>query len=276
VIHVNGVGASAFFCLHAARAAKAPVLLRLNREIRRKDTSNSVIGRALAEAAWVVAVSSPVLEQARRVAPAVAPRSSVVHSGVDVPARAPDRVIVEPPTVLCVGRLVRDKGFHLALDALPAILRRVPAARMRIAGDGPELAALRRQAGALGITEHVDFTGLIPPDEVSTLISAATIVVIPSLTEGLPMTALQASAMGRPIIASSVGGLSGIVRHGETGLLVDLDPAAIAAAVARLLEDPDEAARLGRAAWQRAGALFGIEQCADAYADLYRRLSRAA
>ena len=141
---------------------------------------------------------------------------------------------------------------------------------MTIAGHGLEAAALRERAEALGIAEFVDFTGWVAPDEVPALLTSASLVVMPSRSEGLPLVGLHTAAMGRPVVASRSGGLPAVVEHGETGLLVDLEPAALAAAICRLLDAPDTAARMGRAAWQRARALFTLEQCAEAYDRLYR------
>jgi glycogen(starch) synthase len=279
LVHLNGVGPSAFFCLPVAQALRVPILVRLNSElgdVQRRDPSGTLLESALNSAAWVVSVSSLVLEQARAVAPSIEPISSVIYTGVDVRAEPPAPAPRRPPRILCLGRLVRDKGFDVALDAFPAILRRAPAARMVLAGDGPERVPLERQAAALGVGAHVDFTGWIVPNDVADTIAAATVVVMPSRRDALPSVALEAAAGGRVTVASRAGGLPEIVRHGETGLLVDLDAGAFAAAIAALLEDPAALDRMGRAAWERARATFSRHQCLESYEALYRRLALPA
>jgi glycosyltransferase involved in cell wall biosynthesis len=272
VVHLNGVGASTFFCLHAVAATKVPLVARLNRELSETQAGASLMQRVLETASWTVGVSPQVLKQAREVAPRLAGKSSVIQSGVQVPAQVPGAPPHDPPAILGLGRLVRDKGFDVLLEALPAILERCPSARLTIAGDGPEREPLRRQAAALGLSARVTFTGWVAPDDVPGLMAAATVVVMASRTEGLPMVGLQAAAAGRPVVATRAGGLPAVVQDGETGVLVDLEASALSAAIGRLLGDPAAQARLGRAAWERARALFQLENCADAYAALYRAL----
>jgi glycogen(starch) synthase len=168
---------------------------------------------------------------------------------------------------------VREKGFDVALAAFAVIARRRAGVHLTIAGDGPERAALQEQASALGIAAAVEFTGWVAPDAVPDLIAGAAVVAIPSRSEGLPAVALEAAAMGRPVVAARVGGLPEVVLHGQTGLLVDVDSEALAGAFTALLDDPETARQMGRAAWQRARDVFSRDRCIDAYDALYRRLA---
>lgn len=278
LIHLNGVGVSSFFCLGAA-PAQLPLLVRVNREHGPAGASgdgSTLLEHVLDRAAWVAGVSAAALEQARRIAPQIAARSSVVYNGVEAPSRQPDTPPRDPPRILCLGRLVRDKGFDVAIEALPAILARWPRLRVTVAGDGPERASLQNRVRALGLEKAVEFAGWVEPAAVPRLIGSATLLVMPSRTDGLPAVALQAAAMGRPVVATRVGGLPEIVLHGETGLLVDLNGGAIAEAVNALLDRPEELQRLGLAAWRRAREVFSPEACVDAFDELYRRLGAAA
>jgi glycosyltransferase involved in cell wall biosynthesis len=142
-----------------------------------------------------------------------------------------------------------------------------------IAGDGPERWVLERQAAELNLTGVVDFVGWVSPDKVPELINAATIVIIPSRWEGLPLVALEAASMARPIVATQISGLSEIVLHQQTGLLVDPeDTVGLAGAIALLLIHPEQAAQMGRAGRSRVQELFSWEHCVDAYDALYRKL----
>ena len=109
------------------------------------------------------------------------------------------------------------------------------------------------------------------------MLNSATVVVMPSRTEGLPIVALQAALMARPIVATRVGGLPEAVLHQETGLLVERgDSKALAEAIAALLAHPEMGSTMGQAARHRAQKLFNLERCVDAYDALYRRLIQEA
>jgi glycosyltransferase involved in cell wall biosynthesis len=276
LIHLNGIGPNVFFCRNAAQSLRVPLLVRVNRELgppSKHAVAGTLVTQVLQRAAWVIGVSAATLEQARAIAPAIATRSSLIYNGVDSAADMPDAAPAGPPRILCLGRLAREKRFDLAIGALPAILQRSPAARLTVAGDGPERAALVAQAGALGVAPAVEFIGWVAPDAVAPVIAAATVVVLPSQSEGLPAVALQAAALGRPVVATRTGGLPEIVQHGDTGLLVEPDGRGLAAAIVALLDDPAMARRLGRAAWRRAREVFDQQRCVDAYDALYRQLA---
>lgn len=279
LIHINGISPSTFFCLQAARAHSIPLLLRLNRQPFEHEAGSrpgTLLEHALRRAAWVVAVSEGIAAQARRLVPEITTRSSAIYNGIDVPPEAPAPPSCDPPRLLCLGRLVHSKGIDIAIDAFVSVLRHWPRARLIIAGDGPERAALQDQAIARGIAEAVEFIGWIPPDETARIIAQATLVLIPSRTDGLPTVAIQTAAMGRPIVSTRVGGLPEAVRHGETGLLVDGSSSAMSAAIDRLLQEPDTITRMSIAAWRHAQAVFDPRRCIDAYDELYRRIGCAS
>jgi glycogen(starch) synthase len=192
---------------------------------------------------------------------------------LDVPALLPQPLPNDLPRLLCLGRLAAQKGFDLAITALASIAGRFPNARLIIAGDGPERPALERQVAGLGLADSVDFTGWVSPDEVLTLINRATMVVMPSRWEGLPSVVLQAAMMARPVVATRVSGLSEVVVHQKTGLLVEPeDLNGLAEAIAWLLDRPETAARMGQAGRRRVQEEFSWARCVDAYDALWRRL----
>jgi glycosyltransferase involved in cell wall biosynthesis len=276
VIHLNGVTPSAFFCVPAACSAATPLLVRLNRLLMPSVArGGTLLENALHAAAWVVGVSNAVLEPARHFMPDIRARSSLIYNGVDASADPPAPPPCSPPVILALGRLVHDKGFDLALAAFAEVARRRPDARFWIGGDGPERAALEQQAAALGIAGRVEFLGWIAPDAVSRLIADATMLVMPSRTEGLPAVALEGAALGRPVVATPAGGLREVLEDGRTGLLVRPDVAEFGEAICRLLNEPETIARMGEAAWQRACRFFNHQRCVDDYDRLYRRLAAA-
>jgi glycogen(starch) synthase len=277
VVHVSGVGPSAAFHLMGGGASAVPVVVSLRTEVlaSQQARNGSVLQRLVRGADWVTGVSREVLEQARRLAPEVSGRSSVLYNFVDPPDRAMPPPPLDPARVVCLGRLVAAKGFDLALRAWPAILARHHAARMVVAGDGPEAASLRRLAGDLGVAHAVDFVGPVAPDAVADLLAASTLVLVPSRREGLSMVAIEAGMLARPVVATRTGGLPEVVVDGWTGRLVPPeDVAALADAVCAVLSRPAVAAELGRRARDRVTTVFARDRCIDAHADIYARLGR--
>jgi glycogen(starch) synthase len=123
---------------------------------------------------------------------------------------APDEKLV-----LLVGRLVYEKGFHLALDALPGLIRRVGRVRFLIAGSGVAEAELKSQATRLGLMEHGTFVGWAGDDVLHSLYRIADLCLVPSIYEPFGLVALEAMASGCPCIVADTGGLREVVPRGR-------------------------------------------------------------
>jgi glycogen synthase len=121
----------------------------------------------------------------------------------------------EEKLVLLVGRLVYEKGFQLALDALPGVIDRVENVRFLVAGSGTHEAELKAQAERLGLTEHGVFLGWIGDDALHSLYRIADLCVVPSIYEPFGLVALEAMASGCPCIVADTGGLREVVPPGE-------------------------------------------------------------
>lgn len=169
-----------------------------------------------------------------------------------------------------VGRLVPVKGFDLLVRALPAIVEAVPSARLVLVGDGPDQARLEAEARTLGVAERLVLAGA--HDQVVPFLSAADLLVAPSRNEGLGKTLVEAMALSRPVVATRVGGIPGVVVDGETGRLVPPEnPGALAAAVTELLLNPGLRHRMGEAGRRRAEQ-FSLRVMESRLLDLYRSL----
>ena len=120
--------------------------------------------------------------------------------------------------VLLIGRLVYEKGFQVALDALPGVIERLGDVRFLVAGSGTHEAELKKQARKLGLTEHGTFLGWIGDDVLHSLYLIADLCVVPSLYEPFGIVALEAMASGVPCIVADTGGLREIVPNFEVGL----------------------------------------------------------
>ena len=152
--------------------------------------------------------------------------------------------------ILTVARLTVQKSIDTLIDALAL----VPGARLTIIGDGPERAALEQQARALNLQDCVEFLGTLPQKELPRYYAECAVFVLPSIREGMGLVLAEALLCGAPVIAANSGGVTDIVKDGETGLLFrERDPRALADAITTLLNDRARAARLASngAAWVR-------------------------
>jgi glycogen synthase len=277
LVHLNSFGPSVLLHHDTASAHGAPLLITLHttpQHINARSLGrDGLFGKTLRKADWVTCVSNAVLAHARELVPEIGTHSSVVYNSFVAPAFAPDPLPTNPPRLLCLGRLVHEKGFDLALKALVSIVDRFPTARLVIAGDGPARSFLENQVTELGLLHSVEFVGWVIPEKVPELINTATVVIMPSRNEGLGSVALEAALMARPIVALRDGGLPEIVLHRKTGLLVDDgDHKALAEAIQLLLDHPETAAAFGEAARWRIEEVFSFDRYVDAYDAIYRKL----
>jgi glycogen(starch) synthase len=278
LVHVQLTDPSVFFLLRAARGAGPPLVVTVPIALPEAPAGpDGVLSRALREARWVTAVSQAILTDVCRHAPDVAGRSSVIYCGLPEHPRPPAPLDpAAPPRVLCLGRLVPEKGFDLAVAAFERLAARHPRARLDIAGDGPARPALERQIRAAGLEARVQLLGWVAPERVPALMDAATVVVVPSRwVEALSLVAIQAAQRARAVVATDRGGLPEVVAHGDTGVIVPpADPARLAAALDGLLSDPDVAGRMGERARRRAREYFDLGRHVERYNALYEWVIR--
>ena len=147
--------------------------------------------------------------------------------------------------VLLIGRLVYEKGFQIALEAMPELIERVPNTRFLVAGSGTHELELKKQAEQLGLMDHGTFLGWIGDDVLHQLYRIADVCVVPSIYEPFGLVALEAMASGCPCIVADTGGLREVVPHGEVGLRFRTrDPEALGRMVERVLTDAELTGRL--------------------------------
>lgn len=190
-------------------------------------------------------------------------RVSVIPNGIDVrhwrvadADRSAARQRWGPangPLIVFTGRLEVEKGIFTLLDAMPRILPYAPAARLVVGGSGGQADAFDRECASRGLTGIVRRTGWLAEDELRGLVGAADVAVVPSLYEPFGLVALEAMALGAPVVCARTGGLADVVDPGVTGLLFEPgDAAALAAAVVAAIADPAASRARAEAA---AGAL---------------------
>lgn len=199
----------------------------------------------------------------------------VIGTGVD-PSTLGVTLPSELGRMVHVGRLVEKKGAKYLVAAMSTIVRRVPGAHLTIIGDGPLKDDLQRQIADLNLEQHVSLLGPQAHRDVLREIQAATVLILPSVTasdgdqEGLGQVLLEASALGRPVVATRHGGIVDAVLDGVTGALVpERDVAALAEATIRYLQDPDLCVKHGLAGRDHVERHFDSRQNATAVSRVY-------
>ena len=200
----------------------------------------------LQDAAGVITISDFHLEYLQSTYGSLADNVQRVYNGLDLeefPYKSP---LSRPPIILAIGRLVEKKGFSDLIDACAILARQGRGFRCRIIGAGPLAAELAEQASRLGVESFIELVGPLPQREVIQEIHAAAVLAVPCIVgkdgdrDGLPNVIQEALALGTPVVSTDVTGIPEVVRHEETGLQVpQQDPKALAAAIDRLLSDPE-------------------------------------
>ena len=198
----------------------------------------------------------------------------VIPSGVeipDLPSLGRWDLAGRVPVIGTAGPLERVKGHHYFLDAARRVLDAGCRAEFVIAGAGREERNLRQLTLKLQIAEKVTFATHVR--QYTEVLQALDIFVLPSLQQALGTVMIEAMALAKPVIASSVGGIYSVVKHNQNGLLIPgRDPVALAEAIAQLLEHPEEAARLGAAAREQVAREFNVQRMTQQTANLYRQV----
>ena len=180
---------------------------------------------------------------------------------------------ISGPYFIFVGMLIYLKGIHHLIRAFKEAALRHPAARLVIAGQGTEEEKLKALARELNLQQQVIFAGHLEQTVLAAYIKASRALILPSLTEGLGRVAIEAQFLGKPVIASRVGGIPEIVTDGETGLLVEPgDESALAEAMARLLDDEALAERMGAAGRVAVRDKFSYQDYYSAYHAMVRKV----
>ncbi len=174
------------------------------------------------------------------------------------------------PQVLCVGRLVPEKGHAILLDAVADLARDGQELEAVLVGSGPMRTRLEQLALELGVSDRVTFRGALGQEQVTDCYADATLVCSASFAEGLPTVLMEAMASGRPVIATAISGVRELVRDGDTGLLVTPGRAdELAAAIATLIHDPQLRLRVASAGRERVLREFDVDRSAAQLAALF-------
>lgn len=255
-------GVPAILTIHNTLQISAPVRLGA------KVTEKWLAGRT---ARWV-AVSAYLRNYARQELGVPPEKMETILNGVDFPPEIPPRQ--ERPVLGTVARLIPAKGVDVFLRAVQLLRPEIPELKALVVGEGPEGARLRTMSRDLGLESIVEFLGY--REDVAEQLGRMAVFVLPTRSEGLGISVLEAMARGVPVIASAVGGVPELVRHQVTGLLVRPgEYGAIARGARRLLADREGAETLRKNAYREVAANFSARAMLEQTAATYRRVLHA-
>jgi glycosyltransferase involved in cell wall biosynthesis len=245
----------------------------------RSRVYNRIDRLALRGADRVVAVSGSMRELLVRHGVAEE-RIQVIHNAVDSLETAPARPAAEVRSGLglgreqrivgVVGRLSREKGQRVFLRALETVVRRLPGLTALVIGDGPDRGFLEEFSRRNGLAGHVLFLGY--QERVADFYQLLELLVLPSLSEGLPNSVLEAMSFGIPVLATSVGGVPEVIRNGNGVMVPPDDPSSLANEMIKLLDDEERRRAIGEQGKRSLHPKFSPTGRVQQIVDLYRLL----
>jgi glycosyltransferase involved in cell wall biosynthesis len=233
--------------------------------------------RKLSDAAAAVTVSDYNVDYMRRMCGPAADRLRRIYNGLDLRDFPYHEPAERPARVLAVGRLVEKKGFADLLEACAILARLGREFDCWIVGSGELEADLKQRIERLALGERVALLGARPRREIVRLVHEAAVLAVPCVVgqdgnrDGLPTVLLEAMALGTPCVSTDVTGIPEVLRDGETGLMVPQhDPAALAAAIERLLSDPALRVALATRARRQVEQYFDIHRNTVTLREMFR------
>jgi glycogen(starch) synthase len=274
ILHVHSATQASVFYLDRIfrkQGSQVPLIVTQHGTLEENDKTQ-VTRRMILGADLLTAVSDAALASAIEFAGRTAASRKIYNGIATDPDSRAGREMPPRHKLLCVGRMQREKGFDLAIEALAALRDGGLEADLALVGYGEDQPRFEHRVGELGLSQHVQFLGTLDRAQVRTLMAESSILLAPSRTrEGFCLAAAEAATVGTPCIVSDVGGLPETVEHEVTGLVVpneDID--SLARSARRLLLDRDLWSRLSRQAHERSRVRFGFERCVDSYVAAYR------
>jgi len=273
LVHTHLVHADVYGAYAAARARARLVSTKHNDDPFRSGRGRYAERMLTRRADRVICITKALARFNREVVGLPAEKLRVVHYGLDAPPqpwgmRGGPELPPDTPVLLAICRLVPQKGLDVAVEALAGVREQHPDAHLVVLGEGPLRDELSSLAAGYGIDGAVSLPGRV--GDVAWWLRRAAVIVHPARWEGFGLALLEAMLSARPVVATAVSSIPEIVVDGETGLLVPPDdPAALAAAVSDLLDDPARASAMGEAGRARALTEFSVERMAERTVSVY-------
>jgi L-malate glycosyltransferase len=241
-----------------------PAVLRLNRMIR----------AAQQRRATTLLLSTPAAASRLAIDPSPGMHVREISPGIDDRAWVPG-ADTTGQDVLFLANLEVRKGIHLALDAFERLVPRLPAARLIVAGRGPELEAVQRRISSTPALARVELLGHLPRDQVMATMQNSDVYCLPSYDEPFGMTALEAMACAKPVVATAAGGLDHLVPDAGGRKVPPGDAAALAEALYEVLADPERRHAMGRHNRQVVKQRYAWARVVDRLEEAYEEALRA-
>lgn len=279
VLHVHTAPYSSFWrdaaYMSAAMTVRCPVILHLHGSGFESfydacgTAARALIRELLERAAWIAAPSQQLVSSVRSISASA--NAGFLPNPVAIPA-GEDEGAARPNMILFLGKLAPQKGIFDLIDAVASLRREVPDVRLVCAGEGGRI-AVARYAERLGVADAVKFTGWVGPSGKRALLQSAALFALPSYSEGMPMSLLEAMAAGVPVIATPVGGIPEVVADGASGFLAAPgDVATLARLLRKLLLDRELAAKVGAAGRETVRLRFAPERALARLEQVYAEL----
>lgn len=272
-LHNHFANSGATVGLIAARYSGLPWSLTLHGISETDYPAGPLLAAKLEQACFVACASYFMRAQAMRIVdPSHWGKMTVVRCGVDLAVlpKARPHIGGAPPKIICVGRLSPEKGHFGLLEALAGIASHGAEFELIIVGDGPTGPSIKLRASQLGLLERIRFAGALSESETLAQISAADVLVLPSLMEGLPVVLIEAMALHRPVVTSQVAGIPELIDDSGAGLLFtpsDWDD--LARKLSAMIAARGEWQRMGNAGRIKVEEEFRVELSAARMARLF-------
>jgi len=275
--HFVTVAAHTAYLAHLATGVPFTVTAHA-KDIYRHGVDPAIFAEVVAAATGLVTVCEANEQHIRRVLLAGAPcRVVVIPNGLPLDDLPPPQPPASRSGILAVGRLVEKKGFDILVEAAALLRDRGRAVPITIIGAGDRHQALHEQIQRLGLDPQVQLAGPLPREEVLRRMAGGRLLAVPCVTgadgnrDALPTVVIEAMACGLPVVATPVGGIGEMVRHGREGLLVpEHDVEALADALAEILDHDDLWAQLSAAGPQRVAERFRQDTTLPMLLELFR------
>jgi len=268
LVHIHGIYWLGMATATVASSMDVPVLMHVHGSLTGKEPR--YVRDRLRDAPWMCAVSDAVRTSVARECDRTKP-IHLVRNGVEDPLATTRPFASFSPSVAMVGRLSPEKGFDDGLRALQGVRTQLGDLRVRLVGAGPEATRLRELAASLDMLDCLDYYGQLRHGDALRVILGSDVVLIPSTgIEGFSLVAAESALLGRPVVATTAGGLPETVLDDVTGLLVAPgDRGAMEWQLLRLLVDPALRNTLGQQARRRALGDFTLGRFVSDIAEMY-------
>jgi colanic acid/amylovoran biosynthesis glycosyltransferase len=234
------------------------------------------LAKLMESAAAIVTVSDYAARHLKERFPASSAKVQRIYNGIDVSRFQPTDPAEGVPAIISIGRLIEKKGFGDLISACELLRSHGRAFRCSIIGEGPLEESLRTQIATAGLVQQVELTGPQTQEQIATRLGRGTMFVLPCVRDAeggmdnLPTVIMEAMAAGLPIISTPLAGIPEMVEPGLNGELVpEHDPAALASAIERFMDDPGRARAMGERGRQIAREKFSIETSAQQLRKLF-------